>query len=115
LRGNQLQFGEFGLKALEHGLISAREIEAARKAIRGYVKRGGRLWIRIFPDKPVTKKPPEVRMGSGKGPFDHYVAKVKPGHILFELTGIPEEVSREAMRRGAHKLSIKTRFIQQEE
>jgi large subunit ribosomal protein L16 len=110
-RGNALRFGEFGIKSLEHGWISSREIEAARRAIRGYVKRGGKVWIRIFPDKPITKKPPEVRMGSGKGPLDHYVAVVKPGHVLFEMTGVPLEVGKEAMRRGSHKLSVKTKFI----
>lgn len=115
LRGNQLRYGEYGLKALDHGWITAREIEAARKAIRGYLKRGGRLWICIFPDKPVTQKPPEVRMGSGKGPLDHYIALVKPGRVMFELTGIPNDVAREAMRRGAHKLSVKTRVITSEE
>ncbi len=110
-RGNTMRFGEYGLKAMEHGQISSRQIEAARKAIRGYVKRGGKMWIRIFPDKPITKKPPEVRMGSGKGPLDHYVAVVKPGHMLFEMTGVPMEVAKEAMRRGGHKLSVKTKFI----
>ncbi|NTV30624.1 50S ribosomal protein L16 [candidate division WWE3 bacterium] len=114
LRGNSLEFGEYGLQATEHGWISSREIEAARKAIRGFVKRGGRLWVRIFPDKPITKKPPEVRMGSGKGPFSHYVAVIKPGHVLFEMTGVTEEVGKEAMRRGLHKLSVKTRFVKKE-
>ena len=115
LRGSSLEYGEYGLQALEHGWVSSREIEAARKAIRGFVKRGGRLWVRIFPDKPVTKKPPEVRMGSGKGPFDRYVAVIKPGHILFEMTGVTEEVGKEAMRRGLHKLSIKSKFVKKEE
>lgn len=110
-RGSTVQFGDFGLKALTRGWVTAREIEAARKAIRGYVKRGGRLWVRIFPDKPVTKKPPEVRMGSGKGPVDHYIAIVKPGRVLFEMSGVPEEAAREAMRRGGHKLSVKTKFV----
>lgn len=110
-RGTTISYGEFGLKALTHGAVTAREIEAARKAIRGYVKRGGKVWIRIFPDVPVTKKPPEVRMGSGKGPFDHYVAKVKPGRILFEMSGVTDEVAKEAMRRGGHKLRVRTRFM----
>lgn len=112
-RGNTLEFGEFGIKATTAGFISARQIEAARKAIRGYVKRGGKLWIRAFPDKPITQKPPEVRMGSGKGPFDHWAAVVKPGMILFEITGVPEDIAREAMRRAAHKLSVKSKFVKE--
>lgn len=114
-RGSTLDFGDYGLKATGRGWVSARQIEAARKAIRGYVKRGGKLWIRIFPDKPITKKPPEVRMGSGKGPVDHYAAVVLPGRILFELGGIEEDVAKEALRRGAHKLSVKTKFISKDE
>jgi large subunit ribosomal protein L16 len=114
LRGSELNFGEFGIKAMDRAWLTAREIEAARKAIRGYVKRGGKLWIRVFPDKPVTQKPPEVRMGSGKGPFDHYVAVVRPGRILFEMSGVTEEICREAMRRGAAKLRVKTRFVKKE-
>jgi len=113
-RGNALEFGDFGLKALEHGWITARELEAARKAIRGYVKRGGKMWTRVFPDKPITLKPPEVRMGSGKGPLDHYVVVIKPGHILFEMTGVPEDICKEAMRRGAHKINLKTKFVSSE-
>lgn len=111
LRNNSLEFGEYGLKVLDHGWLSSREIESARKAIRGYVKRGGRLWIRVFPDKPVTLKPPEVRMGSGKGPFDHYVAVVKPGQIIFEMTGITDEIAVEAFRRGSHKVGVKTKLV----
>lgn len=114
-RGNKLAFGEYGLKSLGRGWVSARQIEAARKAIRGHVKRGGKLWIRIFPDKPITKKPPEVRMGRGKGPFDHYVAVVKPGAILFEISGVPEDLASEAMRRGAHKLSVKVKFVRKKQ
>lgn len=112
--GNTLAFGEYGLRALDRGWASSREIEAARKAIRGYVKRGGKLWVRIFPDKPVTRKPPETRMGSGKGAVDHYVAVVLPGRILFEIGGIDEGMAREAMRRGAHKLSVRTKFVKKE-
>ena len=110
-RGSRLNFGEFGLKALEPYWITSRQIEAARKAIVGCTKRGGKLWIRIFPDKPVTKKPAEVRMGKGKGPVDHYVAVVKPGRILFELAGVEEEVAAEALKRAAQKLPIKTRIV----
>lgn len=113
-RGNTLDFGDFGLKALGRGWVSARQIEAARKAIRGYVKRGGKLWIRAFPDKPITKKPPETRMGSGKAAVDHFACVVRPGKILFEIGGIDEETAHEAMRRGAHKLSVKTKFIKKE-
>ena len=110
-RGSRLNFGEFGLKALEPCWITSRQIEAARKAIVGRTKRGGKLWIRIFPDKPVTQKPAEVRMGKGKGPVDHYVAVVKPGRVLFELAGVPEDVAREALERAAQKLSIETRIV----
>lgn len=114
-RGNSLDFGDYGLKALDRGWMSARQIEAARKAIRGYVKRGGKLWIRAFPDKPITQKPPEVRMGSGKGPVDHYAAVILPGKILFEIGGVGEDVAREALRRGAHKLSVRTKFVAKDE
>jgi len=110
-RGSRLNFGEFGLKALEPCWITSRQIEAARKAIVGRTKRGGKIWIRIFPDKPVTKKPAEVRMGKGKGPVDHYVAVVKPGRIIFELAGVEENVAVEALERAAQKLSIKTRIV----
>ena len=110
-RGSRLNFGEFGLKALEPCWITSRQIEAARKAIVGRTKRGGKLWIRIFPDKPVTQKPAEVRMGKGKGPVDHYVAVVKPGRILFELAGVEEEVAVEALKRAAQKLPIKTKIV----
>ena len=110
-RGSRLSFGEFGLKVLEPCWITSRQIEAARKAIVGRTKRGGKLWIRIFPDKPVTQKPAEVRMGKGKGPVDHYVAVVKPGRIIFELAGVEENVAMEALERAAQKLSIETRIV----
>jgi len=110
-RGNTLAFGDYGLQALEPCWLTARQIEAARRAIVRHVKRSGRLWIRVFPDKPVTKKPAETRMGSGKGNVDQWVAVVKPGRIIFELTGVKEEVAREAMRLASHKLPIKTQFI----
>ncbi|MBI3941406.1 MAG: 50S ribosomal protein L16 [Chloroflexi bacterium] len=110
-RGVTVDFGEFGLQALEPVWVSARQIEAARRAITRYVKRGGKLYIRIFPDKPVTKRAAETRMGSGKGAVDHWVAVVRPGRILFEIGGIREDVAREAMRLAAHKLSVKTQFV----
>ncbi len=111
VRGASIAFGEFGLKALEPAWITARQIEAARIAITRHVKRGGKVWVRIFPDKPVTEKPAETRMGKGKGSPEYWVAVVKPGRILFELAGVPEELAREAMRLAAHKLPIKTRFV----
>lgn len=111
LRGSEVSFGEFGLQAKTRGHISSRQIEAARRAIRNSAKRGGKLWIRLFPHKPVTSKGGEGRMGSGKGPLDHYVAVVKPGMMLFELSGLPEEAAREAFRLAGHKLSVKTKFI----
>ena len=110
-RGSKVSFGEYGLKALEPHWITSRQIEAARVAITRYIKRGGKVWIRIFPDKPVTKKPAETRMGKGKGSPEFWVAVVKPGRILFELEGVPEEVAREAMRLASHKLPIKTKFV----
>ena len=110
-RGTELAFGAYGLKSLEARWITARQIEAARRAITNYIQRGGKVWIRIFPDKPVTKKPPEVTLGGGKGSVDHYVAPVKPGRILFEMDGVPSAVAAEAMRLAAHKLPVKTRFI----
>ncbi len=112
-RGSRLDFGEFGLKALEPCWLSSRQIEAARKAIVHQTKRGGKLWIRVFPDKPVTKKPAEVRMGSGKGPVDHYVAVVRPGRIIFELAGVDEKVAIEALERAAQKLPIKTKIVKE--
>lgn len=113
-RGSHLDFGDYGLKALEPCLLSSRQIEAARKAIVGRTKRGGKLWTRIFPDKPITKKPSESEMGRGKGPVDHYVAVVKPGRMIFELAGVDEEVATDALRRAAAKLPIKTRIVKEE-
>lgn len=110
--GTDLNFGEFGLKALEPERITARQIEAARRAITRHMKRAGRVWIRIFPDVPVTDKPTEVRMGKGKGSPEYWAARVKPGRIMFELDGVDEEIAREALRLGASKLPIKTRFVQ---
>lgn len=111
VRGSRLAFGTYGLKALEPAWITARQIEAGRVAMTRYVKRSGKIWIRIFPDKPVTKKPAETRMGKGKGAPEFWVAVVKPGRILFEMEGIPEETAREALRLAAHKLPIKTKFV----
>ncbi len=115
LAGSHLAFGEYGLKALESAWITANQIEAVRLAIGRYLKKGGKLWIRIFPDKPVTKKPAETRMGKGKGNVDHYVAVVKRGRIMFELAGVSEEDAREAFRLASHKLPIKTRFVSYKE
>jgi large subunit ribosomal protein L16 len=111
-RGVEVTFGEYGLQALEPGWVTARQIEAARRSLVRYMKRRGKVWIRIFPDKPVTQKPAETRMGKGKGAVDHWVAVVKPGRILFELSGLSEEAAREAMRLASHKLAIKTKFTQ---
>lgn len=111
LRGCTLNFGEFGLQATECGYISARQIEAARIAMTRRVKRGGKMWIRIFPDKPITKKPAEVRMGKGKGAPEGWVAVVRPGKILYEIQGVPKDLAREALRLASHKLSVKTRFV----
>jgi len=110
-RGSSIEFGEFAMKSMESGWVTARQIEAARRTMTHYTKRGGRLWIRIFPDKPVTKKPPETRMGSGKGNVDHYVAVVKPGTIVFEMGGVVTEVAKEAMRRASQKLPVDVKFI----
>ena len=110
-RGAEVSFGEYGLQALEPCWMTSRQIEAARRAIVRYVRRGGKVWIRIFPDKPVTAKAAETRMGSGKGSVDHWVAVIKPGRVLFEITGVPEESAKEAMRLAAHKLPIKTQFV----
>ena len=109
--GGSLAFGAFGLKALECGWVTAREIEAGRIAITRFIKRNGRIWIRMFPDKPITKKPQETRMGKGKGAPEGWVMVVKPGRVLFEMEGVPETDAREALRLAAHKLSIKTRFV----
>ena len=111
-RGTEVSFGEYGLQALEPGWVTARQIEAARRTLVRYMKRRGKVWIRIFPDKPVTKKPAETRMGKGKGSVDHWVAVVRPGRVLFELSGLTEEAAREAMRLAAHKLAIKTKFAE---
>jgi large subunit ribosomal protein L16 len=113
-RAAKLDFGQFGLKTLENRWISARQIEAARRAMTRYVKRSGKIWIRVFPDKPVTKKGQEVPMGQGKGSVDHFVAVVKRGRVIFEMDGIPEGEAREALRLAGHKLSVKTKFIQRE-
>ncbi|GAB5461338.1 MULTISPECIES: 50S ribosomal protein L16 [Hoeflea] len=110
--GSDLNFGSYGLKAQEPDRVNARQIEAARRAITRHMKRAGRVWIRIFPDVPVTSKPTEVRMGKGKGSVDYWAAKVKPGRIMFEIDGVSEELAREALRLGAAKLSVKTRFVQ---
>jgi large subunit ribosomal protein L16 len=110
-RGNSLAFGEYGLQAMEPVWLEARQIESARIALTRFMKRGGKVWIRVFPDKPITGKPAETRMGSGKGAVDHWVAVVKPGRIIFELSGVSEEVAKEAVRLAGHKLPISTRFI----
>ena len=112
--GTEISFGDYGLMSTEPALITARQIEAARRAMTRYVKRGGKVWIRIFPDKPMTKKPAEVRMGSGKGAPDHWVAVVKPGRVLFEMAGVPENEAEEAMRLAGHKLPINVKFLVRE-
>jgi large subunit ribosomal protein L16 len=109
--GSKVSFGEYGLKCLEDGWITARQIEASRVAITRFVKRGGKIWVRLFPDKPITKKPAETRMGKGKGAPEAWVAVVKPGRVLFEMEGVDEATAREAMRLAAHKLPVKTRFV----
>ena len=111
-RGSSISFGEYGLKAMECGWITSRQIEAARIAMTRFIKRGGKIWLRLFPDKPITKKPAEVRMGSGKGALDHWVAVVRPGKILFEMEGVTPEIAQEAMRLASHKLPLKTKFVQ---
>ena len=113
-RGSKLVFGVFGLKAEGRGLISGRQIEAARRAITRHIKRGGEVWIRIFPDKPITKKPPESRMGKGKGSVEHYAAEVLPGRIIFEIDGLPERVMKKALTLAAYKLGVKTRIVSKE-
>jgi large subunit ribosomal protein L16 len=112
IRGSNLNFGEYGMKALSVGWVSSRQIEAARRTLTHYTKRGGRIWIRIFPDKPITKKPPETRMGGGKGDVVDYVAVVRPGRVLFEMGAITREVAHEAMRLASAKISVKTKFIE---
>ena len=115
MRGNKVTYGQFGLQALEPGWIKSNQIEAARIAMTRYIKRGGQVWIKIFPDKPVTEKPAETRMGSGKGSPEYWVAVVKPGRVMFEIGGIDESVAREAMRLAMHKLPIKCKFVKKED
>ena len=115
LRGNKVTYGEFGLQAQEPAWITSNQIEAARVAMTRYTKRGGQVWIKIFPDKPVTQKPAETRMGSGKGSPEYWVAVVKPGRVLFEIAGVSEEAAREALRLASHKLPIKTKIVKKEE
>ena len=110
-RGSEVSFGEYGLKALEPGWVSGRQIEAARIAMTRYVKRGGKIWIRIFPDKPITKKPAETRMGKGKGAPEYWVAVVKPGRVIYEMSGVTEDIAKEAFRLAAYKLPIATKFV----
>lgn len=110
-RGGEVSFGDFGLQSLECGWLTARQIEAGRIAMTRHVKRGGKVWIRVFPDKPITKRPAETRMGKGKGPPEGWVAPVKPGRMIFELEGVPREVAQEAMRLAGHKMPVKTRFV----
>ena len=112
--GNTIDFGDYGMQALESAWVTAAQIEAARRAITRYIRRGGKVWIRVFPDKPVTKKPAETRMGSGKGLADHWVAVVKTGRMMFEMAGVGETVAKEAIRLASHKLPLKTRFVQKE-
>lgn len=114
LRGNTISYGDYAIQALEPCWMTANQIESARRAMTRYIKRGGKIWIKVFPDKPVTKKPAEVRMGSGKGAPEYWVAVVKPGRVLFEMSGVPVDVAREAMRLAAHKLPVKTKFITRE-
>ena len=110
-RGNTVTYGEYGLEALEAGWITSNQIEAARIAMTRFIKRGGQVWIKIFPDKPITKKPAETRMGSGKGALEYWVAVIKPGRVMFEMAGVTEDVARDAFRLAAHKLPIKTKFV----
>ena len=114
LRGNTISYGDYAIQALEPCWMTANQIESARRAMTRYIKRGGKIWIKVFPDKPVTKKPAEVRMGSGKGAPEYWVAVVKPGRVLFEMSGVPVDAAREAMRLAAHKLPVKTKFITRE-
>ncbi len=115
IRGSQLSFGQYGIKSLDAAWITARQIEAARRAMTRYIKRGGQVWIRVFPDKPVTQLPAEVTMGGGKGAPSHFVAVIRPGRILFEMAGVPEPIAREAMRLAMHKLPVKSKFVVKEE
>lgn len=113
-RGNKVTDGEYGLQSLDLGYITSNQIEAARVAMTRYVKRGGNVWIKIFPDKPITKKPAETRMGKGKGAVEYWVAAVKPGRVMFEMSGVPEETAKEALRLAANKLSVKCKFVKKE-
>mgnify|MGYP002800699699 FL=1 len=113
-RGNVVSYGEYGLQSLEAAFITSNQIEAARVAMTRYIKRGGKVWIKIFPDKPITKKPAETRMGKGKGAVEYWVAVVKPGRVMFEIAGVPEDLAREALRLAANKLSVKCKFIAKE-
>jgi len=114
-RGSRVAFGEYGLQAMEPGWITSRQIESARIAMTRAIKRGGKVWITIFPDKPITEKPAETRMGSGKGNPEYWVAVVKPGRVMFEMSGVDEELAREAMRRAGHKLPVRTKFVKRDE
>src|SRR5215510_14454393 len=114
-RGQELAFGEYGLQVLDHGFVTSRQIEAARVAMTRHAKRGGKVWIRIFPDKPMTKRPPETRMGKGKGQPEFWVAVVKPGRVMYEMAGVQSAVAREALRLAAHKLPLKTRVLERKE
>ncbi len=113
-RGNKVNEGEYGLQALEAGIITTNQIEAARVAMTRFIKRGGKVWIKVFPDKPITKKPAQTRMGSGKGAVEYWAAKVKPGRIMFEIAGVSEDVAREALRLAMHKIPVKTKFVARE-
>ena len=115
MRGNFLAYGDYGIQAMEPGWVTSNQIEAARVALTRYTRRGGQVWIKIFPDKPITEKPAETRMGSGKGSPEYWVAVVKPGRVLFEIKGVPEEAAREALRLAQHKLPIKTKFLKRED
>jgi large subunit ribosomal protein L16 len=114
-RGGELAFGDYGLQTLDHGLITARQIEAARVAMTRHAKRGGKIWIRIFPDKPMTKRPPETRMGKGKGSPEYWVCPVKPGRVMYEMEGVTRQIAREALRLAAHKLGVRTRILERNE
>ena len=114
MRGNKVTDGEYGIQSLELGFITSNQIEAARVAMTRYIKRGGKVWIKIFPDKPITNKPAETRMGKGKGAVEYWVAAVKPGRVMFEIAGVPEETAREALRLAANKLSVKCKFVKKE-
>jgi len=114
-RGGELAFGDYGLQTLDHGLITARQIEAARIAMTRHAKRGGKIWIRVFPDKPMTKRPPETRMGKGKGSPEYWACPVKPGRVMYEMEGVTRDIAREALRLAAHKLGVRTRILERNE